>query len=568
MDARSFFVLVSSVIYLFVAYRIYHLNPNRRLNQFYALACGCSSIIGFIEYELLHSVDLEQATFLYKTYNLYFINRIFILYSVWIYAKMDQRLVNSTWAYVFHFFALVPPIVYILSYFLPDSIVPIKALVDGGWTTDPSKVPVKYFLGISWIALNTGLTACLYFVSYRNATNSLERRINLSLTIFSAFTTTTVLAANTLLHFHPDSTTPIYTVPYTLPFYLFLAWVFSNYRLFDVSPQTATYPILESMSDMVILTNPQHDIIYVNEAGLKMFELEASQVLEKNIDLVFQIPESYQLLKFLPSYEVGGKATKELIVQSNYQEKFLLLSVQTLGRKEVVTGYLYMGTNMSIYKEKEQQIQKYNRDLERSNEDLEQFIYIASHDLKEPLRMVNSFVHLLGEEYKEIITQEGYTYIQKAKLGTQQMTQQLNDLLNYSKIRGKAQHFESLNLHNIIDTFIAEKKLSYVDYDALPSSIWVQPHRIYALFEILLIDILPSFAQKEILCIKVLSKEHITYWDFSIQYIGVMPSIYLTPHQHSLHYLLCQKIVQYHHGTFIHKIKQQQTYFHFTIRKK
>jgi len=480
---------------------------------------------------------------------------------------MDQQVENKMVLFFFHFFALFPPLLYISSYFFPNAIAPIRALEEGGWTTAPSLLPIKYFLGISWIALNTGLTACLYFVSYKNAVDKVERRINLALALFSAFTTTIVLAANTVLHFNPENTTPIYTVPFTLPFYLFLAWVFSNYRLFDVSPQIAANPILESMSDMVILTNAQHDIIYVNEVGLRIFGLEKEIVLKQNIDLVFEVPNSYQLLKFLPSYEVGGKVSKELRIKSQQQEKFLLLNVQTLGRKNIATGYLYMGTDMSVYKENEKKLQKYNESLEQSNEDLEQFVYIASHDLKEPLRMVNNFVHLLGMEYADTISKKGQTYIQKTKESTQQMTQQIDNLLNYSKIKSKAQTLKIVNLNDLINVLKEDHRLSYLDYQSLPVAIYLQPHRIYALFEILLIDMLPSSFSKEILYVKILSKEYSTHWDFSIQYKGITPDVYLAPNKHNLHYMLCQKIIQYHQGTFDHKIEKDQTYFHFTISK-
>ena len=94
----------------------------------------------------------------------------------------------------------------------------------------------------------------------------------------------------------------------------------------------------------------------------------------------------------------------------------------------------------------EEELRNYANRLKQSNADLEQFAYVASHDLQEPLRAVTGFCQLLELDYGDRLDNEGRKYIAKAVAGTERMRLLIGDLLDYSRVTRHGVEFEPHDL--------------------------------------------------------------------------------------------------------------------------
>jgi signal transduction histidine kinase len=98
----------------------------------------------------------------------------------------------------------------------------------------------------------------------------------------------------------------------------------------------------------------------------------------------------------------------------------------------------------------EEEIKRYTKELERSNKELQQFAYVASHDLQEPLRMVGSFLQLLERRYSQQLDSNAKDFIHYAVDGAVRMQALINDLLEYSRVGTRGKPFEEIDLNKIV----------------------------------------------------------------------------------------------------------------------
>ena len=99
----------------------------------------------------------------------------------------------------------------------------------------------------------------------------------------------------------------------------------------------------------------------------------------------------------------------------------------------------------------EEKVEKRTEELTRSNSELEQFAYVASHDLREPLRMITSFLELLENRYNDQLDQDANDFIGFAIDGAKRLDNMINDLLGYSRVESKEREFTQVNSEEILE---------------------------------------------------------------------------------------------------------------------
>ena len=138
-----------------------------------------------------------------------------------------------------------------------------------------------------------------------------------------------------------------------------------------------------------------------------------------------------------------------------------------LVRDETGAPVRIMGIVRDITEQKQakEALERHARDLARSNEELEQFAYVASHDLQEPLRKIRAFGALLADEKRESLDDEGQQYIDFMTDAAARMQTLVSDLLALSRVTTAAHPFEDLSLAEVFDTVLSDLSVALQEAD-------------------------------------------------------------------------------------------------------
>jgi light-regulated signal transduction histidine kinase (bacteriophytochrome) len=229
-----------------------------------------------------------------------------------------------------------------------------------------------------------------------------------------------------------------------------------------------------------------------------------------------------------------------------------------------------------------------NVELTRTNRDLQQFAYVASHDLKEPLRMVSSYLQLLNKSLNGKLDTEQKEFMNYISSGADRMNALIRDLLNYSRIMKDPASLQKIDCNNILEivkqnlTAIIEETGTEIKSTKLPVITGIESQLIQ-LFQNLIANAI-KFRKKDTtsqIDIKAVSEPH--EWLFSVKDngLGIAPQfkdkifiIFQRLHNNAdypgtgIGLSVCKKIVELYGGKiWFDSMPGEGTTFYFTIPK-
>jgi PAS domain S-box-containing protein len=238
--------------------------------------------------------------------------------------------------------------------------------------------------------------------------------------------------------------------------------------------------LLEAAPDPMVVVNQGGEIVLLNLQAEKQFGYRRNELLGQKVTNI--IPEGFAERLIADGLRSAEDALAQQIGtgielsgrRKDRTEFPIELMLSPLGGAEgiLVTAAI---RNIGVRKTAEAHLLQKMDELNRSNEELGQFAYIASHDLQEPLRMVASYTQLLSRRYKGKLDTDADEFIAYAVDGATRMQRLIQDLLAYSRIGTKGKELRKTSSENALQTALAnlrgaiEESGALVTHDPLPS---------------------------------------------------------------------------------------------------
>jgi PAS domain S-box-containing protein len=300
--------------------------------------------------------------------------------------------------------------------------------------------------------------------------------------------------------------------------------------------------LLETAPDAMVIVNSFGQIILINAQTEKLFGYEKNELLGQNVEIL--IPDRFvskhtghrkhffsnaktrtmgEGQELFGKHKNGIEFPVEISLSPLETEDGLLVSAAIRDiseKKKLETQIREININL------EKKVQQRTAELETKNKELEQFAYVASHDLQEPLRTTSSFVGFLQEEYHGKLDNNADNYLTYISQASERMQTLIKDLLDYSRI-GRKMILQDVDCNEILADVLADLSSAIEETNAnisVPEALPVV--RGYAtelkqLFQNLISNSI-KFHQEKVAPVITISSQNIPgAWEFSFRDNGI-----------------------------------------------
>jgi len=350
--------------------------------------------------------------------------------------------------------------------------------------------------------------------------------------------------------------------------------------------------ILENIEDGYYEVDLDGNFTFFNDSMCRMLGYPTEELMGMNDQQYTDKENAKKLFQtFNKVYKTGGplRGGEWEIIRKDRTRRCVEASV-SLKRDSSGNpiGFRGIVRDVTERKQAEEALKEKTEELAWSNRELEQFAYVASHDLQEPLRMVTNFVQLLAKRYQGKLDSNADDFINFAVDGAMRMWNLINDLLAYSRVGTRGHPFEPINCETILQEALDNLKVTMeesgavVTHDSLPTVI-ADSSQLVQLFQNLIGNAI-KFIGNDPPRVHVSARRSGNEWTFSVRDngIGIAPEyaerifiIFQRLHGRQQYpgsgigLAVCKKIVERHGGRiWVESEPEKGATFYFTLSKK
>jgi PAS domain S-box-containing protein len=195
--------------------------------------------------------------------------------------------------------------------------------------------------------------------------------------------------------------------------------------------------VVQSSDDAIVTKTLDGVITSWNQAAERLFGFSAQEAVGKSIDIIVPDELRDEVRMILDRIGKDEKVDHHDTIRIRKDGHRIDVSLSVSPVKSPtghIVGAAKVARDITVKKRDQQALAMRSEELQRSNADLEQFAYVASHDLQEPLRMVSTYTQLLSEHYAGTLDEKARKYMNYSLDGSRRMLQLIKDLLAYSRV--------------------------------------------------------------------------------------------------------------------------------------
>ena len=285
--------------------------------------------------------------------------------------------------------------------------------------------------------------------------------------------------------------------------------------------------IVETVNEGIWAVDSEIKITYVNKKMAEMLGYSREELIGRSI--MDFIDEKYKVCseqKMEKRRQGIDEVHENKLVRKDGSPLWILGSSKSLFDKDgKFTGSLSMLYDITERKKAEETLKSKLEELARSNAELEQFAYVSSHDLQEPLRMISSYLQLLQRRYEGNLDEKADKYIHFAVDGAARMQVLINDLLEFSRVTTKAEEPEPTDSELVLNQALSNLELyikenrATISHDPLPE-VMADNTQLAQVFQNLIINGI-KFHSEEAPIINISAEKKANEWLFSVKDNGI-----------------------------------------------